>query len=413
MKKKINRKTKIIELNEQDVKKMQRQQFLEKRRINNIEKKSLKEPYKFSKKDIVVLSIIAIGIMVYYLISNYHKLGIVLKKNINSLDATVIDTMNTDNIVLGYKDNVIVFEKNYLTAYNSQGNKEWQKKLEEIYTPEINVAGNYIQITNKDTGYIYVLDGQYEVGRIKLDGEILSSSINSDGTSVIEYSTSGLKTVLGVYSKKGNELYSLKLDNNTVSCYGISDNSKYIAYAYADISGISLVTKITIIDLNRLSEEGYEFNTIVSKNNELVYKLYWAGNKLHALFNNCVVKYNAASNKIEEFSLSNINASNLDIGDEKVAYITTDANTAKYVLNVSKYNGKNIGNMEIQDVPKYFVFQDELVYICYHNEINIYNKWGSRIKKYSSDMAITKPIIFDNGKCVAFSISNKIVMFKI
>lgn len=413
MEKKIDKKTKVIKLDEQDVKKLQREQFLKKRRTQNKEKKSLKERLKFSKTDIVVLVIIAIGVLLYYLISNYHKLGLVFNKKIDSTDAVVIETMNTDGVVMGYKDNIIVFEKGYLTAYDSKGNREWQKKLEEIYTPEISVAGDYIQITNNDTGYIYVLDGQYEVGRIKFDGEILSAGINDEGTSIIEYSTSGLKTVMGVYNKKGKELYSLKLDNNTVSSYSISDNSRYLAYAYADISGISLVTKITVIDLKKLSQEDYKFEDIVSKNNELVYKLFWDGNRLHALLNNSIIQYNASSNKLEEFSISDINATNLDIYNGRIAYITTDASTAKYVLYVDKYNGKSAKNVEITDTPKHFVFENDLIYICSQNEINIYNKRGSRVKSYTSDMTITKPIIFDDGKSVALKISNKIVMFKI
>ena len=413
MEKKINRKTKVIKIDEQDVKKMQRQQFLEKRRAQSKEKKSIKEKLKFSKTDIVVLVIIAIGVLLYYLISNYHKLGFVFNKDIDSADAVVIETMNTEGVVIGYKNNIILFEKGYLTAYDSKGNREWQKKLEEIYNPEISVAGDYIQITNNDTGYIYVLDGQYEVGRIKLAGEILSASINNEGTSVVEYSTSGLKTVIGVYNKKGKEQCSLKLDNNTVSSYSISDNSRYLAYAYADISGISLVTKITVIDLKKLGQEDYLFEDIVSKNNELVYKLFWDGNKLHAMLNNSIIQYNAWSSKLEEFSISDINATNLDIYNGRIAYITTDASTAKYVLYVDKYSGKSTKNVEIKDTPKHFVFENDLIYICSQNEINIYNKWGSRVKTYTSDMTITKPIIFDDGKCVALKISNKIIMFKI
>ena len=413
MKKRIDKNTKVIEINEQDVKKMQREQFLKKRRSQKVEKKPLKERIKFSKKDWIVLAVLAIGILIYYIISNHYKLGIVFNKEISSKDATVVNTLYSDDIVLGYKDCIIVFEKNTLSAYNVKGEKVWNKKLDDMYNPEICVGGSYIQITNNDTGYIYILDGQYEVGRIKLEGEILSAKINSNGTSIIEYSTSGLKTVIGIYNKKGKELYSLKLDNNTVSSYSLSDNSRYLAYAYADISGISLVTKIAVVDLNKLTSDNYEYNNIISKNNELVYKLYWDNNTLHALFNNSIISYKSTSDKLEEYSIANINATDIDIFDSKTAYITTDAATAKYVLNVDKYNGKNIGNVEIIDSPKYFTYQDSLIYMCSQKEINIYNKWGKRIKTYTSDTTITKPIIFDDGKCIAFKISNKIVMFEI
>lgn len=412
MEKRTEKRTKVIELKEKDVKKLQRQQFLEKRRNKVNNRKTLKD-FRFSKKDLNILIIIAVGIFVYYILSNYHKIGLVFDKKINSQDAVILDTINADNVLLGYKDNIILFEKSYLKAYNYNGRKEWEKKLEEIYSPEIDVSGDYIQITNNDTGYIYVLDGQYEVGRIKIDGNILSTNINSEGTSVVEYSTSGLKTVLGVYNKKGKELYSLKLNNNTVSTYSMSENSRYLSYVYADISGISLVTKVVVIDLERLSEKNYEFNEIISKNNEMVYKVFWDNNKLHMMFNNYIVVYNASSEKMQEYSISDINATNFDICNGKVAYVTTDPQTSKNVIYVDKYNGKNVGDVNIEDIPKYFIYQDDLIYVCSQKEINVYNKWGTNIKSYNSDMTITKPVIFDNGKCVAFRISNKVIMFKI
>lgn len=407
----MRRESNVIKLDESDVKKMQRRQYLEKKKRKT--PKNLFKEMKITKNGIISLAVIVLGCLVYYLISNYHRLGLVINKNITHEDAVVIETLYTDNVVKAYKDKVLVFEKGLLTAYDTSGNKSWSKKLEEIFTPQLNVAGKYIQIVNNDTGYIYVLDNQYEVCRIKIQGNILSSNINVDGTSVVEYSTSGLKTVIGIYNKNGSEKYSLKLDSNTLSSYCLSENSRYLAYSYADISGISVVTKIDIIDLHKLGQEDYEFKTISEKNNELVHKMYWDNNELNVMLNNTIVKYNASSDKKEEFSTSGLNAINLDIDNKKIAYVSTQGDKANYILNIAKYNGKIKGDSNIDEAPKYFLYEYGLIYVCSQKQIKVYNTFGINVKNYESNTTITKPIIFNNGKNVAFSVSNRVTIFGI
>ncbi|MBR5227739.1 MAG: hypothetical protein IKV94_03785 [Clostridia bacterium] len=407
----MRRENNIIKLDKDDVKKIQRRQYLEKKQ--KVTFKNYLKGIKLTKNGILTIIIIALGGLFYYLINNYHRIGLVINRNITAEDAVVIETLYTDNIVTAYKDKVLVFEKGVLTAYDTNGVQNWSKKLEEIFTPDINVAGKYIQIVNKDTGYIYVLDNQYEVCRIKIQGNILSSSINKDGTSVIEYSTSGLKTVLGVYNKNGKEKYSLKLDNNTVSSYCLSDNSRYLAYGYADISGISVVTKIDVIDMNKLGQKDYKFNTIIEKNNELVHKIYWDKNELNAMLNNTIIKYNANRDKKDWLEIGDLNAINLDINDEKIAFISAQGDKANYILSIANYKGKVKSNKVIEEAPKYFMYQDGLVFVCYQKAIKVFNTYGVNVKNYESNTTITKPIVFNDGKNVAFSVSNRITIFEI
>lgn len=411
--KKVVKTSKVVSVSEQDIKKHQREQYSKKRKANQKSIKDSFQNFKFTAKHVAIIAVILVGLCAYYALNNYHRLGLVFNRNINSDDANTIDMMYTDNIVVDYEDKVLVFQKGVLTTYASNGSKVWSKELDEIYTPSIYTAGKYIQVTNFDTGYIYVLDGQYEVARIKIEGEILSSKINSDGTSVVEYSTSGLKTVLGVYSKKGKELYALKLTSNTLSDYILSENSKVLAYSYADISGISLVTKVDVIELDKVGTEGYTFDTIISKNNELVYKMYWDGKYLNILLNDSVVKYNYSSKKIEDSTISDLNAIDMDICDNTLAYVTQNSNTSEYLLNIVDYDLSLKSSVQIEEPPKYYIYSDGLIYVCYQKQMDIYNKFGVKIKSYESDTVITRPVIYNDGKCIAMYISNKIVTFKV
>lgn len=411
--KKVVKPSKIVKVDEKDVKKFQKEQAREKRKGNTSNLKENIENFKFTTKHLIILLVIVLGIVAYYVTDNYHVLGLVINREITSKDVNIIDTMYTDNIVLDYRDKILVFQKGSLIAYNLNGTEAWSKKLEEIYTPSIYTSGKYIQVTNNDTGYIYILDGEYEISRIKIEGEILSSKINSDGTSVVEYSTSGLKTALGVYSKKGKELYSLKLTTNTLSDYALSENSKVLAYSYADISGISLVTKVDVIELDKLNDKEYSYETIVTKNNELVYKMYWEGKNLNILLNDSIVKYNYSSKKQTSYDITSLNVIDMDICNNTLAYVSQSSESSAYLLNVINYDMSLKSSVEVVEPPKYYIYSNGLIYVCYQKQMDIYNKYGTRVKSYVSDTVITRPVIYNDGKCIAMYISNKIVTFKI
>lgn len=411
--KKVVKPSKIVKVDEKDVKKFQKEQAREKRKGNTSNLKENIENFKFTTKHLIILLVIVLGIIAYYVTDNYHVLGLVINREITSKDVNIIDTMYTDNIVLDYQDKILVFQKGSLIAYNLNGTETWSKKLEEIYTPSIYTSGKYIQVTNNDTGYIYILDGEYEISRIKIEGEILSSKINSDGTSVVEYSTSGLKTALGVYSKKGKELYSLKLTTNTLSDYALSENSKVLAYSYADISGISLVTKVDVIELDKLNDKEYSYETIVTKNNELVYKMYWEGKNLNILLNDSIVKYNYSSKKQTSYDITSLNVIDMDICNNTLAYVSQSSESSAYLLNVINYDMSLKSSVEVVEPPKYYIYSNGLIYVCYQKQMDIYNKYGTKVKSYVSDTVITRPVIYNDGKCIAMYISNKIVTFKI
>lgn len=75
--------------------------------------------------------------------------------------------------------------------------------------------------------------------------------------------------------------------------------------------------------------------------------------------------------------------------------------------------GKEKKNIEIREMPKYFIYDNGNIFICYQKGITVYNSFKMMLKEYNSSMVITEPIVFGNGRNVAFLVSNKLIMFSI
>ena len=67
----------------------------------------------------------------------------------------------------------------------------------------------------------------------------------------------------------------------------------------------------------------------------------------------------------------------------------------------------------LSDAPKYFEYENGIAYVCYSKKVEAYNNSGVKIKTFDSDMVITEPIIFNEGRSFAMTISNKLILFTI
>lgn len=369
---------------------------------------------KKSSKNVKVIAIIVSLIVLSLIYNNYHKLGIVFTKNINISGAKVITRTSSNNIIKEYRDEILVYSSGTYTTYNKYGKETWEKKLDTTFVPEIATAGKYIQIINKNNGYVYLYNNKYESARIKIDGTIKSGIITEDGMSIIEYSKAGAKTILGVYNKNGNEEYKIKLNSNTISQYVMSSNSNYLAYSEVIIDGISLSTNINIVDLSKANDETYTIPTLITKENELSYKMFFNGNKLIVLFENGAAVLSASSGKVSEFKIPNVNLLNLDIGTNKYSYVSLNSKkTSGYILSLLKFGDIESKDVLLKEAPIEIIYKNDLVYVVYKKQVSIYNSFEMNIKNYTSDTILTTPTIFNSGKSVAVPTSNKIIVFTI
>lgn len=367
---------------------------------------------KLDRKKIMLLVVCCITIIGIIIVNNYTALGIVINKNIDNNDAVQVELATSIEKILPFGNEILVYSKGQIIIYNNYGKSISAITLEDTVDANISTAGEYIQVLNKDKNIVYIYKNQYEVARIKLEGKIYGGAINSNGASVIEYSSNGNKITLGVYDNSGTLKYNVRPSNNIIGKYALSDNTKYLAYTDIDISGISAYTNVNIIDLTNINENESTADTIYTLDNALAYDIYWDRRDVITRFDNSYVVYNMSSKKINNVKISDGQVVNVGDYKKRFAYTELDSK-GNYLLKIRKMSSDKVKTVELNDVPKYFEYENGLAYVCYSKRIEVYNNFGVNIKNYYSDMVITKPVIFNDGRSVAMGISNKLIMFTI
>ena len=383
-----------IEILQNENQKKRREIEKNNKKTKKIQKKNIKNKTGMTakkKRMIKVVIVVALIIAAIILIKNYHKVGLVINKEITTKDSVVISNASSNNIIKPYRDEILVYSSGTYATYNRFGKQTWTVKLDTTFVPEISTAGKYIQILNKDKGYIYVYYNKYESARIKIDGTIKSGKILEDGTSLIEYMTAGSKTVRGLY-----------------------DKNRYLAYSEVVIDGISVSTKINVIDLSSAGKEDYTIPTVVTKDNEIAYKMFFDGIDLITLFENEVVICNVNNNKIKEYKMPQENILNIDVSNKKYVYTSLDSvNESGYILAFLRFGDVESKKESLEELPVSIKYHDGLVYVTGKKSVKIYNEFGVNVKSYNSDTIISEPTVFNSGKSVAVPTSNKIIIFTI
>ena len=379
---------------------------------SKVEKKKIQLNIKLDKKKITALIVCAVVIVCIIIINNYITLGLVLNKNIDSEDAIQIELQTSNNEIIPFGNEILVYNKGTIISYNNYGKQTGEIKLEDTIEADILTAGQYIQVINKDKSLVYIYKNKYEVARIKIEGEIYSGNINSKGTSIIEYSPNGNKTELAVFDNSGEKKYAIKLSNRIIGKYALSEDSKYLAYVDINVSGISAYTNINLIDLSNVKEDETNATTLCTVDNSLAYDIYWTGRNIIARFDESYMIYNISFNKKENVEISHGQVVSIGDYDKKYAYVEIDE-SGKNVLNIRNMLSEKITTVELEDTPKYFKYENGIAYACYGKKIEAYNNFGMKIKNYDSDMVITEPVVFNNGRSVVMAISNKLIIFNV
>ena len=421
----MRKKTNNSENIESEVKQKRRKQGKENKELNKgveiannalekekkkIIKKEVKKDKNKSRKSFIKYIFIFIILLLFFALYKYrHIIGITFYKDITEEDCIIIETTTSDNKVYAYQNEILVYSKGKLTTYSKYGKKTWEYTFDETFIPEITTNDKYIQVVNKDSGYIYVFDNKYESCRKKINGTIKKSSINAKGQSVIHYSKEGIKSNIGVYDKKGNEKYMITLKEENIVKVELSDNSKYLLLYEIDTHGISANSILKIVDLNK-SEE---VNTVLELSNDIIYDISLDNSKVYVLTLNKTYIYNIVANSIKEYDISDKNISNISIDKSGVAYVHKEISDSSNTLTVLNNMYDVVGEYKFTDNVKYFSYYNSLAYVISNKEMNIYNRWGMHIKKFTASSIITEPVIFNNGKNIAINYSNRIVIIGI
>ena len=363
----------------------------------------------FTKKQILIGLMIVLVLVLILILMNRAELGIVFNKNITDDDVIQVDLIGANNKMYSYYNEVLIANADGICTYNRYGRKTWELDMTSAVDCDINTSGRYLQIINSDKSKIYIYNDKYETAQIRVDGTVLSGTINSKGDSVIEHTTSGNKTILTVYDKNGRAKYNVKVSNNTIGKYILSDDSKYLAYVDVNIKGISVSSKIQLIEFK--GKKDAIIKDVIDETNALIYDIEFDGNNLIYRSERNVGNYNIITEKLKSTSVSDNEITFLDIDGRKYSYVTSKK--TGYYLGIRKVGTELEKEIPIEEQPRYYIYDNGKIYVCYQKKMCIYNNAKIKIKEYQSNTVITKPVTMNSGHDIAFLVSNKLIIYTI
>ena len=360
---------------------------------------------------LIISTIIVIVILFFYF---GPLVGISLNRNIGIDEKKRIDIVSTDSDIYDeYCSDLLIYSNQKVTTYNSRGVKNWEYSLSNQFTPKIYINNEFMAIANNSNGNIYLFENKKEILNTKIDGEINEIFLDENGNYVVEYSTSGYKKVLGVYSKNGKNLYNAYLSSDPIVYVEIIDGAKKLLVFQTNTSTFKVGINISMID----GSTENQIETIATLDNNFIYDLTIQNRNIIMLLDDKIVKCN-----IDTKDIANI----YTFGSSQIMFISLsknyytmiskelkEENTAGYSIVSNRFDNSKISMLNITDSPKIVKNSGVLEYLVYQDSLQVINKWGIEVKNINIDFPPKDAIAFNNGKSIALIYSNKVYVVSI
>lgn len=377
-------------------------------RDKRIKKDINKEERKI--KPIIICLIWGIILILLFIFLYYAPLfGISINRSNDIDENNKIDIVSTDSdIYESYCSDLLIYSNQKITTYNSRGKKNWEYELSSKFTPNIYIKNQFMIVSNNSNGKIYLFENKKEILNTKIDGEIDEIFIDENGNYVVEYSTSGYKKVLGVYSKKGKNLYNAYLSSNPIVNIKMIDNVKQLVVIQTNTSTFKSGITVSLIN----SASGENINEIATFDNNFIYDLTIQNRNIIMLLDDKIVKCNIDTKDVANiYTFDSSQVMFIGLSSNYYSLISKelkDNQENAYSLISNRLDNTNVSKNEITDSPKMFQNTSVLNYLIYQDSLQIINKWGVEVKNIKLDFPPKNIVIFNNGKTIALIYSNKI-----
>lgn len=345
---------------------------------------------------IILLVLIAISVLIsiYFLNVEFRNWcdDNVLKKEILQADTKSIDLDGDENTqVYAFDKYICVFRKKTLEFYNKVGNKVDQIEL-DINRAVFTSAGRYMAICEENGQKFYLICGKDKIFENEIEGNILHLNVSRSGHVSVVISNTDYKSIVDVYDRNGNEIFKTNLVTSRVVDVSISQDSKYLAIAEVDLSGIIISSKIQIVSMelaqtNPTEAILYKYEAPTDK---LIMNIeYQEQNRLICLYNDSI-----------EVLQDKISTSLIKLEEQKLAFMTIELNnritlleevsTGDYTADtkVRIVNPVTLKEEEYisKDVVKSINTSENKIAINLGTELHIISKNGILLKKYISEV---------------------------
>ena len=371
---------------------------------------------------ILILLIIAMFVLicVYFNNVSFRKWcdENILNKEISQNNVKNININKDENVqVFAYDKYICILRKKTLEFYNRIGIKENSIEI-DITNAEFSASGRYLVICEKGGQKFYLISGKEKIYENEIEGNISQIKVSRNGyVSVVVSNTSSYKSVVDMFDKDGKEIFKTNLRTARIVDISISQDSKYLAIAEVDLSGIIIKSSIQIvsIELAKTSTEDAFINKYEAPIGKLIMSIKYQEK------NNLICMYNDSINILVE----NKHEELVKYEEKKLAFVTINLNnrvtwgeensTGEYMsdtyLNILNPQNSNIKQYVTSNVAKSILTSENKIAINFGTELHIINTSGILIKKYKSNSEINDVVMTDNLAAIVYSDSISIINF--
>lgn len=354
---------------------------------------------------ILVLLIIAIGIFIY---EYYRNLDFrqwcdenVLKKEIMQEDTKSIELDGDENTkVYSYEKYICVFRKKTLEFYNKMGTQSEKMEL-DINEAVFTTAGRYMAICENNGQKFYLICGKEKLFESEIEGNITQIKVSRNGYVALVISNTSYKSIVDVFDKDGNEIFKTNLVSSRVADICMSQDSKLLAIAEVDLSGILIQAKIQVVSIelaqNRPNEAIlYKYEAPTDK---LIMNIeYQEQNKLVCMYNDGIeCLQENKSTELAKFENRQLAFTTIELNNSIV--FVEEVSTGEYTADtkVKIINSETSKETEYvtKNVAKSILTSNNKIAINFGTELHIIDKNGFLVKKYISDSEINNIVMTD------------------
>jgi WD40 repeat protein len=352
----------------------------------------------------LIIIAIAVIIIVYMCNLNFRTWcdENVLNKEVQEQDTDSIELDGDENTqIYAYDKYICIFRKKTLQFYNKVGTKIEEIEL-DINKAVFTSAGRYMVICEEDGQKFYLISGKEKIFENEVEGNISKINVSRNGYIAIVLSNSSYKSIVDVYNKSGKEIFKTNLVTSRVSDVSISQDSKYLAIAEIDISGVLIKSSIQIvsIDLAQTNPSEATLNKYEAPIDKLILNIeYQEKNKLVCMYSDSI-----------EILEDNESKEITDLSNNKLAFMTINLNnkialleevsTGEYTSDtyVSLINTDTLNTKQYiaNDVAKSIETTNNRIAINFGTELHIINSNGILLKKYISEKEINDIVMTDS-----------------
>ena len=370
---------------------------------------------------LLILMIITMFILVciYFNNVNFRKWcdENIINKEISQNNVKNITINKEENVqVFAYDKYICVLRKKTLEFYNRIGVKENSIEL-EIVNASFSAAGRYLAICEQNGQKFYLISGKEKIYENEIEGNINQINVNRNGYVSVVISNTSYKSVVDVFDKSGNEIFKTNLRTARVVDVNISQDSKYLAIAEVDLSGIIIQSSIQIVSIE-LAKTNTE-NAFVNRYEAAVGKLimsikYQEKNNLICMYNDSIDIFSENENKEfakyeeKKLAFATINLNNRIVLVEESAAGEYKADTYINILNPQNNKKKQYIT---SNVAKSILTSENKIAVNFGTELHIVSMNGILIKKYKSNSEINDVVMTDNLAAIVYSDSIAIINF--